>query len=101
MRYSRDISLLYLRFLVLTAVHIALRITTLQKAWNVYSICSLYSSVQVMEIPPFLKGLCVIDGLLYNYRGRQHSLLLPLDYPLAKAGGAVNGGAVRAVHLDR
>ena len=25
-----------------------------KKAWNVYSICSLYSSVQVMEIPPFL-----------------------------------------------
>ena len=26
-------------------------------------------------------------------RGRQHSLLSPLDYLPAKAGGAVNGGA--------
>jgi len=43
----------------------------------------------------------MVDGLLYNHRGRQHSLLSPLDYPPAKAGGAVNGGAVRAVHLDR
>ena len=36
-----------------------------------------------------------------NSAGRQHSLLSPLDCLPAKAGGAVNGGAVRAVHLDR
>mgnify|MGYP005867529065 FL=1 len=36
-----------------------------------------------------------------NSAGRQHSLLSPLDCLSAKAGGAVNGGAVRAVHLDR
>ena len=36
----------------------------------------------------------MVDGLLYNHRGQQHSLLSPLDYPPAKAGGAVNGGAV-------
>jgi len=55
-----------------------------------------------MEIPPFLKDLCMVDGLAFMInRGRQHSLLSPLDYPPAKTGGAVNGGAVRAVHLDR
>ena len=36
-----------------------------------------------------------------NSAGRQHSLLSPLVCLSAKAGGAVNGGAVRAVHLDR
>lgn len=56
--YSRDISLWYFLRHVRKALYLAFRITTLQKAWNVYSICSLYSSVQVMEIPPFLKGLC-------------------------------------------
>ena len=39
------------------------RITTLQKAWKVYSICSRYSSVQVMENPPFLpKGLWLVSS---------------------------------------
>ena len=38
---------------------------------------------------------------LNNSAGRQYSLLSPLDCLPAKAGGAVNGGAVRAVHLDR
>ncbi len=47
------------------AKYLALRITTLQKAWNVYSICSLYSSVQVIEMPPFLKSLCKVDGLQF------------------------------------
>ena len=80
MRYSRDISLLYLLLLALAVLYMALRITTLQKAWNVYSICSLYSSVQVIEIPPILKGLCMVGGrrLDYNNKGRQHSLLSPL-----------------------
>ena len=56
----------------------------------------LLFSVQDIENPPFLhKGLCMVDGLLYNHRGRQHSLLSPLDYPPAKTGGAVNGGAKR------
>lgn len=42
-------------FFAFTAVNIALQITILQKAWKVYSICSQYSSVQVMEVfPPFL-----------------------------------------------
>lgn len=48
------------------ALYLAFRITTLQKAWNVYSICSLYSSVQVIEIPPFLhKGLCLVDSCYF------------------------------------
>jgi len=29
---------------------------------------------------------------LNDVKGRQHSLLSPLDYPIAKTGGAVNGG---------
>ena len=46
------------------ALIVAFRMTTLQKAWNVYSIRSLYSSVHVMKIPPFLrKGRCMVDGL--------------------------------------
>ena len=57
-------ALLYFLLLVLAAVIATLRMTTLQKAWNVYSICSLYSSVQVIEIPPFLhKGRYMVDGL--------------------------------------
>ncbi|ACR77313.1 Hypothetical protein EUBREC_3587 [Agathobacter rectalis ATCC 33656] len=44
-----------------------------------------------MENPPF-----------FDYgKGRQHSLLSPLDCLSAKAGGAVNGSAVCAVYLDR
>ena len=54
MRYSRDISLWYFLRHVHKALYLAFRITTLQKAWNVYSICSLYSSMQVIEILPFL-----------------------------------------------
>ena len=45
------------------ALIVAFRITTLQKAWKVYSICSRYSSVQVMENPPFLpKGLWLVSS---------------------------------------
>ena len=63
MRYSRDISLLCFLLRVLAALIVAFRITTLQKAWKVYSICSRYSSVQVMENPPFLpKGLWLVSS---------------------------------------
>ena len=81
MRYSRDISLLCFRLKSRKAVYLALRITTTQKVWNVYSICSLYSSVQSVEIPPFLhKELWLIDSsFLYNKREITLRLSPPLN----------------------
>ena len=58
----------------------------------------------VLALDVLLIGFKVGHGnspSLNNSAGRQHSLLSPLDCLSAKAGGAVNGGAVRAVHLDR
>ena len=57
------------------AVYLALRITTLQKAWNVYSICSLDSSVQVIEIPPFTIKCCIVLLSMAEIASGRHLLL--------------------------
>lgn len=58
--------------------------TVVTKARNVYSICSLYSYVQVMEIPPFL------------HKGRQHFCCRPLTDQLQNRAGLSTTGVVRS-----
>jgi hypothetical protein len=56
--------------------------TTLQKPLKEYMMCSLYASVQSIEISPFLPHGAVLG------------LRLPLDYPPVKLGEAVNGNTI-------